>query len=267
MEACYGSISLTAAAALPERRQNPHGTPMQISLVIPALNEAGNIGRLVEESYRVIPPGLLGEVIVVDDGSSDATAAEVVALAARYQSLRCLSHDRRSGQSTALRTGITAARFPVIATMDGDGQNDPADIARLVARLAAPGAPGPALVNGWRQARKAAGSRRFASRFANALRDLVLADDCPDTGCGIKAYHRDAFLRLPFFTSMHRYLPAFFRTYGLEVVNEPVNDRPRLEGKSKYSNLGRALIGVHDLFGVAWLRRRTRVPAVTERRP
>lgn len=237
---------------------------MRISVVIPALNEAGNIGRLVAETYAAVPVDMLAEVIVVDDASTDATGAEVEALMAGKPGLRCLRHDKRSGQSTALRTGITAARSDVIATMDGDGQNDPHDIPRLVAKLAAPGTPGPALVNGVRTSRKATGSRRFASRFANGLRDWMLKDDCPDTGCGIKAYHRDAFLRLPFFTSMHRYLPALFQTYGLQVAYEPVNDRPRQAGQSKYTNFGRALVGIYDLFGVTWLRKRTLVPKVTE---
>lgn len=237
---------------------------MRITVVIPALNEAGNIGRLVEETYAAVPADMLAEVIVVDDASTDATGAEVAQLMASRPGLRCLRHDRRSGQSTALRTGITAARSDVIATMDGDGQNDPHDIPRLVGKLALPGAAGPALVNGVRTTRKATGSRRFASRFANGLRDWMLKDDCPDTGCGIKAYHRDAFLRLPFFTSMHRYLPALFQTYGLQVAYEPVNDRPRQAGQSKYTNLGRALVGIYDLFGVTWLRKRTLVPKVTE---
>jgi dolichol-phosphate mannosyltransferase len=238
----------------------------RISVVIPALNEAGNIGRLVEETFAAVPADMLAEVIVVDDGSTDGTAAEVEALLAARPGLRCLRHDRRSGQSTALRTGIWAAQSDIIVTMDGDGQNDPKDIPRLVARLAVPGMAGPALVNGVRTSRKATGSRRFASRFANGLRDWMLKDDCPDTGCGIKAYHREAFLRLPFFTSMHRYLPALFQTYRLEVAYEPVNDRPRLAGQSKYTNFGRALVGIYDLFGVTWLRKRTRVPTVSETR-
>ncbi|MFO1170793.1 MAG: glycosyltransferase family 2 protein [Hyphomicrobiaceae bacterium] len=237
---------------------------MRISVVIPALNEAGNIGRLVEETYAAVPADMLAEVIVIDDASTDRTGAEVAALMAAKPGLRCLRHEKRSGQSTALRTGIAAARSDIIATMDGDGQNDPHDIPRLVAKLAAPGTAGPALVNGVRTTRKATGSRRFASRFANGLRDWMLKDDCPDTGCGIKAYHREAFLRLPFFTSMHRYLPALFQTYGLQVAYEQVNDRPRQAGQSKYTNFGRALVGIYDLFGVTWLRKRTLVPKVTE---
>ncbi|MEZ5774959.1 MAG: glycosyltransferase family 2 protein [Hyphomicrobiaceae bacterium] len=237
---------------------------MRISVVIPAFNEAGNIGRLVEETYRAVPADMLGEVIVVDDGSADATPAEIEALIGRLKGLRLLRHDRTSGQSTGLRTGIAAARFPVIATMDGDGQNDPADIPALVGLLAPEGGAGPRLVGGVRTSRKAVGSRRIASRFANWLRDRVLKDECPDTGCGIKAYYRDDFLRLPFFTSMHRYLPALFQTYRLQVAYHPVNDRPRQAGQSKYTNLGRALVGIYDLVGVTWLRRRTKVPGVRE---
>lgn len=242
---------------------------MHVSVVIPALNEAGNIGRLVAETYAAVPAEVLREVIVVDDASTDATADEVLTLIAggQHPGLRLLSHDQRSGQSTALRTGITAATSSIIATMDGDGQNDPHDIPALLARLSPPGTPGPALVNGVRTNRRAESSKRWASKAANTIRDWVLKDNCPDTGCGIKVYHRDAFLRLPFFTSMHRYLPALFQTYGLAVAYAPVNDRPRQAGVSKYNNLNRALVGLYDLVGVTWLRRRTKTPRVTERSP
>jgi dolichol-phosphate mannosyltransferase len=242
---------------------------MRVTIVIPALNEAGNIGRLVEETYAVVPENILGEVIVVDDCSEDATGAEVKALIARgnLPGLRYLRHASRSGQSAALRTGILAAVNPVIATMDGDGQNDPSDIPRLIERLAPPGSKGPALVGGVRVERAAEGSKRAASRIANWVRDRILKDECPDTGCGIKVYWREAFLRLPYFTSMHRYLPALFHTYGLETAYLPVGDRPRLAGKSKYTNFGRALIGVYDLIGVSWLRRRTVVPMIVEDMP
>jgi len=239
---------------------------MHLSVVIPALDEAGNIGRLVEETYEVVPPDLLGEVIVVDDASNDTTPDEVKSLIERgkFPGLRYLRHAERSGQSAAMRSGILAARFPVIATMDGDGQNDPRDIPRLVGRLAQPGTLGPALVGGVRIDRKAEGSKRWASRWANWIRDRVLKDDCPDTGCGIKVYWREAFLKLPYFTSMHRYLPALFLTYGHETAYLPVNDRARVAGKSKYNNIGRALIGIYDLFGVSWIRKRTKVPGIVE---
>lgn len=237
---------------------------MRVSVVIPALNEAGNIGRLVEETYAAVPPDTLAEVIVVDDESTDATPDEVKALidGGTCPGLRYLRHDRRSGQSAALRTGILAATSPIIAQMDGDGQNDPADIVKLLDRLTETGSDGPALVGGWRTERKAEGSKRWASRAANWIRDKVLDDGCPDTGCGIKAYRREAFLMLPFFSTMHRYLPALFLTYGHKTAYVPVNDRPRQAGVSKYNNIGRALIGLYDLFGVSWLRKRTKAPSV-----
>jgi len=238
---------------------------MRISVVIPAFNEAGNIGRLVEETYDAVPRDMLGEVIVVDDGSDDGTAAEIRALFRRHGSLRYLRHCTRAGQSAAFLTGVRAAKFPVIATMDGDGQNDPRDIPRLLAKLGPEGGA-PAMVAGIRLGRKGPGSRKLASRFANWIRDSVLDDGCPDTGCGLKVYWREAYLALPYFHGMHRYLPAFFLSYGREIAYEPVNDRPRLRGTSKYTNVGRALIGLYDLVGVSWLRKRTILPPVEEER-
>ncbi|MFA5898751.1 MAG: glycosyltransferase family 2 protein [Hyphomicrobium sp.] len=242
---------------------------MRVTVVIPALNEAGNIGRLVEETYAAIPAQRLAEVIVVDDASVDSTPAEIKSLvdSGKFPGLRYLRHEHRSGQSCALRSGVLAATSPIIATMDGDGQNDPKDIPRLLEALAAPGSDGPALVNGWRKERKDTGSKRWASRAANRIRDAVLKDDCPDTGCGIKVYWREVFLRLPFFTSMHRYMPALFQTYGYAVAYVPVNDRPRQAGVSKYNNFNRAIVGLYDLVGVTWLRKRTKVPRVSERYP
>ena len=239
----------------------------KIAVVIPALNEAGNIGRLVAETYASVPAASLAEVIVVDDASTDATPAEVKALIAegKYPGLTYIRHDRKCGQSVAIRTAILAATAPVIATMDGDGQNDPGDIQRLLEKLAEPGSIGPALVGGVRTNRKAEGSKRWASQAANWIRNSVLADGCPDTGCGLKAYWRDAYLRLPFFASQHRYMPALFLTYGYEVTYVPVNDRARQAGVSKYNNLNRALVGLYDLIGVSWLRKRTVVPKIIER--
>ncbi len=237
----------------------------RVSVVIPALNEAGNIGCLIEETFAAVPLALLHEVIVVDDGSTDATGAEIKHLMTRYSSLRYIGHARPSGQSAAMRSGILAATGEVIATMDGDGQNDPRDIAGLVARMASPGANGPSLVGGVRVNRQAGGSKRWASRFANWLRDAILKDNCPDSGCGIKVYRRDAYVLLPFFHGQHRYLPALFQSYGFETAYAPVNDRARRAGVSKYTNLGRALIGIYDLIGVRWVRNRTVWPQVAER--
>jgi dolichol-phosphate mannosyltransferase len=236
---------------------------MRIAVVIPAFNEAGNIGPLIEETVTAVPPAILSELIVVDDASDDGTADEIKALLSQFPPLRYLRHGRRAGQSAALRTGITAASPPIIVTMDGDGQNDPADIMRLLPQLGREGQE-PAMVAGLREGRKAKVSRKAASRFANWIRDKVLDDGCPDTGCGLKIYRRDAFLALPYFSSMHRYLPALFQTYGHEIAYERVNDRPRLRGASKYTNLGRALIGLYDLIGVSWLRKRTLLPPIAE---
>ncbi|PCI05927.1 MAG: glycosyl transferase [Hyphomicrobiales bacterium] len=237
---------------------------MKISLIIPTFNEEGNIPSLIEESFAEIPAKILGELIVVDDCSTDGTVKAIEALQSKYPKLRCLKHQTNAGQSASMRTGIIAARFDIIATLDGDGQNDPADIPNLVAKLGKPGEGGVALVGGVRTKRKDTGSKRWASKAANWIRDTVLRDNCPDTGCGTKTYWREAYLRLPFFTSIHRYLPALFQTYGYKCEYVPVNDRPRMSGVSKYNNLNRALIGIHDLVGVSWLRRRTIAPEVIE---
>ncbi|MGI9386224.1 MAG: glycosyltransferase [Methyloligellaceae bacterium] len=237
---------------------------MRVSVVIPAYNEKGNIGRLVEETFDTLSDEMLSEILVVDDGSDDGTDEEVKALVAERPKLRYLRHAGRSGQSAALRSGILAASSAVIATMDGDGQNDPRDIPRLIEHLAAPGSQGAALVGGIRESRKAVGSRRLASTFANWVRGALLRDNCPDSGCGIKVYWREAFLRLPFFTTMHRYLPALFLICGYDVDYLAVNDRPRMTGQSKYTNLGRAFVGVYDLVGVTWIKRRTKIPGIIE---
>jgi dolichol-phosphate mannosyltransferase len=237
---------------------------MTVAVVIPALNEEGNIGRLVEETFNAIPSEALMEVIVIDDASSDGTGGEIKGLLISYPKLRYIRHRERSGQSAAVRTGVLAAKSPVIATMDGDGQNDPADIPNLLKRLGKPGGAGPALVGGVRVRRKAVGSRRLASRIGNGARNAILKDNCPDSGCGIKVFWREAYLHLPFFSSMHRFNPALFLMHGHSVDYHPVNDRPRLAGKSKYTNFNRALLGVYDMIGIVWLRRRTRIAQIAE---
>lgn len=237
---------------------------MQISVILPALNEEGNIGRLVRETFSVMPSDRLGEIIVIDDGSQDGTGAEVRALTTEFPKLRYIRHAARTGQSAAIRTGVLAAQHPVIATMDGDGQNDPADIVTLFQKLGRPGSGGPALVGGVRVNRKAKGSRRLASVIANKVRDAAFKDNCPDSGCGVKVYWREAYLRLPYFSSMHRFMPALFLTYGHSVDYAPVNDRLRVAGQSKYTNFNRMLVGIYDMIGVVWLRKRTRLPQVAE---
>lgn len=237
---------------------------MKITVVIPALNEEGNIGRLVEETFAVMPDGDLAAVIVVDDASADGTAAELAALAKRYKKFRYLRHGERSGQSCAVRTGVLAASSPIIATMDGDGQNDPNDIMSLVAKLGLRHGEGPALVGGVRHNRKANASKRLASRAANGIRGALFKDNCPDSGCGVKVFWREAYLRLPFFVNIHRFMPLMFLSCGYVVDYAPVNDRPRLKGQSKYTNWGRALVGAYDIFGVVWLRKRTKTPRIDE---
>jgi dolichol-phosphate mannosyltransferase len=237
---------------------------MTLAVVIPALNEEGNIGRLIRETVASIPADTLYEIVVVDDGSTDGTGDEIKALTREIPKLRYIRHDKRSGQSASIRTGILAAQAPLIATMDGDGQNDPADIMPLLKKLSTISQRGPALVGGVRTNRRAVGSRRLASKIGNKVRNSILKDNCPDSGCGIKVFWREAYLRLPFFTSMHRFMPALFLMYGNRVDYHPVNDRPRLAGQSKYTNFNRMLIGLYDLFGIVWLRRRTKLPVIAE---
>ncbi len=235
-----------------------------LSLVIPAHNEEGAIAALVREAFAVLPEALLAEVIVVDDASRDGTAAAVSALLTELPRLRLLRHAVRAGQSAAVRSGVAAARSELVATMDGDGQNPPADIASLAAAWK-PG--GPRLVGGHRVHRRDSASKRWASLAANAIRRALLRDDCPDSGCGLKVFAREDHLRLPFFHGQHRYLPALLRAQGASTLFLPVGDRPRLHGASNYTNLRRALQGIPDLMGVAWLVRRARPVAATEVRP
>lgn len=241
----------------------------RLSVVIAVYNEAENVAAVLDEVTVALAELQPFEVLFVDDGSTDATADQLMALSAAHPGLRLLRHDRRCGKTAALRTGIAAARAEWVATMDGDGQNDPADIPgmlQLGLNALGPGAAGEApLVAGIRIRRYDSLSRRFATRFANGFRQAVLADRCPDTGCGLKAFRRDDFLRLPAFEGMHRFLPALFQAYGHPLLCKTVSHRARLRGQSKYTNFGRALVGIGDMLGVIWLRSRTTLPhKVTE---
>jgi dolichol-phosphate mannosyltransferase len=231
----------------------------RFSIVVAVFNEADNVAPVTAEIMQAAFPLGPFELIYVDDGSNDATPERLRVLRVRHGAIRVLRHDRRCGKSAALITGIGAARAPWIVTMDGDGQDDAAEIPRLLEAAWAAGEPSP-LVAGIRTTRRDRRSRRLATKFANGLRQRLLRDDCPDTACGFKAFRRDVFLRLPSFEGMHRFLPALFQTLGHPLVCVPVNHRPRLAGKSKYTNFGRAAVGVADMLGTIWLRRRTRLP-------
>jgi dolichol-phosphate mannosyltransferase len=237
------------------------GSLHQLSVVIPARNEAGNISPLVEE-IRTALAGLSDcEIIYVDDGSTDATASELRALKSEYPELRVLRHTHSCGQSTAVRSGVKAARFEWIATLDGDGQNDPADIPKLIAALA----ENIALIGGnRRQMRRDVWIKRISSVIANGIRSRILRDSTPDTGCGLKLFRRDVYLDLPYFDHMHRFLPALVQRSGWGVVSVPVNHRPRQRGASNYGTLDRLMAGIVDLGGVFWLLRRAKQPVLSE---
>lgn len=238
------------------------GTP-QLSVVVPVHNEEDNVAPLVAEILAALRGRVDFEIVYVDDASRDATLARLRELQATTPELRVVRHLANAGQSTAVRNGVKAARAPWIATLDGDGQNDPADIPQLLAKRDASAAE-VKLFAGWRVNRRDSGSKRWASKFANAIRARLLRDATPDTGCGIKLFAREAFLDLPYFDHMHRYLPALMQRAGWQTVSVPVNHRHRTAGVSKYNNLGRALVGIKDLFGVSWLIQRSRRTAVEE---
>lgn len=226
-----------------------------ISIVIPAKNEAGNLPMLLDGIGAALA-GRDHEVLVVDDGSTDATAEIVRARMAAHPNLRLIRHDVSGGQSAAVHSGVLAARGAIVCTLDADGQNPPAELPKLLAPLLAPGAERIGLVAGQRVGRQDTASKKLASRLANAIRSWALRDGTRDTGCGLKAFRRDAFLRLPFFNHMHRYLPALFVRDGWEVAHVDVAHAPRHAGRSHYSNLQRGFVGAVDLLGVMWLIRR-----------
>lgn len=227
-----------------------------LSVVVPVRNEGPNIGPLVAE-IRTALTAVAHEIVYVDDGSSDDTPARLTEAGVIVR-----RHRASCGQSAAVVTGVRAARGTWIATLDGDGQNDPADIPALFAQALADAGPGPLLVAGHRTKRRDGAVKRFSSRFANRVRAALLHDATPDTGCGLKLFRRDAFLDLPHFDHMHRYLPALFIRAGGRVVSVPVNHRPRIRGTSNYGTLDRLWVGIFDLVGVFWLQRRWRRPQV-----
>jgi glycosyltransferase involved in cell wall biosynthesis len=235
-----------------------------VAVVVPVRNEAGNIATLVAEIAKALDGQWRFEVIYVNDGSSDGSEAELKRLMAQYPWLRRVRHKQSSGQSAAVRSGVTAARAPLIVTLDGDGQNDPAFIPAMLRALEA-GAPRIGLIAGQRVGRKASGFKKFQSRIANAVRGAVLRDGTRDTGCGLKAFPREVFLSLPYFDGLHRFLPALVKREGYAIGYVDVVDRPRGAGVSNYGLFDRLWVGILDLAGVWWLiRRKKRVPEILE---
>ncbi len=232
---------------------------MELSLVIPARNEAENIEPLIREIRAALDGHLDYEVVFVDDGSDDQTAEVLRRVRLEFPRLRAVRHARSCGQSAAIRSGIEAARAPWVLTMDGDGQDDPADAPRLLAARREEGGR-PLLVCGYRRLRRDGWVKRMSSRIANGVRSRLLGDATPDTGCGLKLCRRDLFLSLPFFDHMHRFLPALVIRAGGEVTSVEVHHRPRLRGTSNYGIHNRLWVGIVDMLGVMWLQRRAKFP-------
>jgi dolichol-phosphate mannosyltransferase len=239
----------------------------RFTVIAPMLNEAENVEPMAREIAAACAGLAPFEAIFVNDGSTDATAARIAGLRAEFPWLREVRHARPCGQSAALRSGVLAARAPLICTIDGDGQNPPAEIPRLLAPLLEGDLRNIGLVAGQRVDRKDRRTRRLASRFANGLRAWLLDDRTRDTGCGLKAFPRDVFLRLPYFDHQHRFLPALVRREGHGILLVDVTHRARIAGRTKYTNIGRAMVGLLDLLGVWWLLRRRKIASVVHEDP
>jgi glycosyltransferase involved in cell wall biosynthesis len=229
-----------------------------ISVVAPVFDEEEAAPSLAREIAAAFA-GRRFEVLFIDDASRDGTRAALAALKAEIPQMRVLSHRINAGQSRAIRSGVLAARGEIVVTLDGDGQNDPADGPMLVDALLRGGAD-LGMVGGQRVKRQDSQAKKWASRIGNGVRKRLLKDNADDTGCGLKAFHRDAFLRLPYFDHLHRYLPAMMIREGYRVEFLPVGHRPRQTGRSKYTNLGRLRASLWDLLGVLWLQARARDP-------
>ena len=236
--------------------------PLIVSVVVPVYNEEGAAVQVAHEIETVFS-GAFGsdgyEIVMVDDCSRDATLERLRAVQDHISALRVLHHGRNAGKSAAVRTGVLAARGAIVVTLDGDGQNPPADAAHMVRMLQEAG-PEVGMVAGERRNRQDKQSKKWASRWANGIRRTLLKDGCNDTGCGLKAIRRDVFLRLPYFDQMHRYLPSLVNREGFTTLNALVEDRLRTTGQSKYTNIGRLWVALSDLPGVMWLNRRRRDP-------
>ena len=238
--------------------------PVSVSIVVPVRNEAENIAPLIHEIARALDGRWTYEIIYVNDGSTDATPERLAAAMKQRANLRQLRHAVSAGQSAAVRSGVRAARGAIVATLDGDGQNNPAFLPELISAVEK-GGERLGLAAGQRVGRKATGFKKFQSRVANAIRNAILHDGTRDTGCGLKAFRREVFLMMPYFDGLHRFLPALMRREGFDIVYVDVIDRPRHSGVSNYGFFDRLWIGIMDLFGVWWLiRRKKPTPVVTE---
>jgi glycosyltransferase involved in cell wall biosynthesis len=239
-------------------------TEVAVSIVVPVRNEAENIAPLIAEIASALDGRWVHEIIYVNDGSTDATAERLAEAMQQRANLRQLRHAKSTGQSAAVRSGVRAARGPIVATLDGDGQNNPAFLPDLIAAIERGGA-GVGLAAGQRVGRKDTGFKKLQSRIANGVRKAILKDGTRDTGCGLKAFRRDVFLMMPYFDGLHRFLPALMRREGFGIVYVDVVDRPRHSGVSNYGFFDRLWIGILDLFGVWWLiRRKKPTPVATE---
>ena len=244
------------------------GDALALSVVVPVFNEQDNVAPLVGEIVQALRGVVPFEIVYVDDGSTDDTAARVTALIGRFPQVRLVRHPASGGQSAAVHSGVTLAKGSVIGTLDGDGQNPPSEIPKLAARLEGRAFPaGVGLIAGQRVGRQDTASKRLASRAANALRERLLKDGTRDTGCGLKMFPRELFLTLPYFDHMHRYLPALVARDGWRTLHVDVAHAPRHAGRSNYANLGRALVGVSDLMGIMWLIRRRKKARPVEATP
>ena len=237
-----------------------------ISVIVPVLNEEGNIASLLQDIELASSASPISEIVYVDDGSNDETYSILKSLKATYPSLRVIKHDRSCGQSAALWTGIKAASNDLVVTLDGDGQNDPADIKILYDQYVQNEHITPRLmITGERKKRNDSLMRRLASRSANRIRSALLRDQTKDTGCSLKLFLRKDYINLPYFDHMHRFLPALMLRDQVKLIHVPVSHRPRQSGVSKYGNFSRALVGVSDLLGVWWLQTRPNAhPAIAE---